>query len=118
MLYGRLLPYTDQIASSGASVEGAVSHYLGGLAAVLDRPGDAERHLVDALERHERLEAPFHTARTLLALASILESDDPDRATQARQRAVDLAEEHGFEGLRVQATARAGGPAPGGDAPS
>jgi hypothetical protein len=86
---------------SGATIEGAVSHYLGVLAMFLGRAADAERHLVDALERHGRMEAPFLVAWTLAALARLLESTDPARAASARQRAYDIADARGFGAIRA-----------------
>ncbi|MEX2627656.1 MAG: BTAD domain-containing putative transcriptional regulator [Ilumatobacteraceae bacterium] len=71
-LYERLLPHGHQISTVvGVACDGAISHRLGRLAAMLGRRRDAVGHLTDALERHRRLESPLHVAETEHALARI-----------------------------------------------
>jgi class 3 adenylate cyclase len=105
LLFDRLEPYETLIAASGAASLGAVSHYLGLLAAVLGRPDQAERYFTDALKRHERLEAPFFKARTLLELALLAEANQPRHASDLLDEAMELAAR--YDMARVQAQVNA-----------
>ena len=55
--YERLAPYAGRPATAGraATSYGAVDRHLGGLAALLGRPDDAERHLRTAIARNDEL---------------------------------------------------------------
>lgn len=71
-IYGRLLPYGDQISVVvGVACDGAISHRLGRLADLIGRRSAARRHLTTALDRHRRLESPLHVAATELELGRL-----------------------------------------------
>ena len=57
VLYERLAPYAGRPATAGRAVTsyGAVDRHLGGLAALLGRRDDAERHLRAAIARNHEL---------------------------------------------------------------
>ena len=65
-LYDALLPHAGGAVVVGVAIafRGAVAHYLGLLAAALDRPEEARAHLEHALATHERLGATTWAART------------------------------------------------------
>jgi tetratricopeptide (TPR) repeat protein len=65
----RLLPYDTQVICSRTHVAGAVAHYLGILELANGDHERARHHLTNALAIHQAFNAPFHTARTHLALA-------------------------------------------------
>ena len=70
-MYDALAPYAELFAVDGiaAHVMGAVSHHLGRLAALLGRPGDAERHLEHAIAAHAAIGAPLWEERSRAELA-------------------------------------------------
>lgn len=69
--YDALAPYRARTAVAGGAVLflGAVAHYLGLLAAALDRPEEARAHFERALAVHERLGAGAWAARSRRELA-------------------------------------------------
>jgi tetratricopeptide (TPR) repeat protein len=73
-LYRLLAPYADVnvVIGLGVACEGAAARYLGRLAAVIGRRGDAERHFEQALEQNAALGAPVCLARTQLDYAQTL----------------------------------------------
>ncbi len=96
VLFERLEPYATLTVANAAACTGAVSHQLGLLATVLGREAQAEAYFVDALERHERLEAPFFTARSLLELALLIRAEQPERARALLGQAKELADHYGM----------------------
>jgi tetratricopeptide (TPR) repeat protein len=100
LLYQQLAPFAHQIAFSGVTVSGSVSHSLGGLAGLLGRCQDAEEHLARASEVHERLRAPYHLALTRLSWARMLLArsapGDAARAAKLARWAHTAARQHGF----------------------
>jgi len=96
ILYDRLAPYADYVASSRANFSGPVAHYLGLLAGALGREAEAEAHLEAALEISTRMRAPFHRGRTLVALAQLLGERAPERAARLTAEAAELAERYGM----------------------
>ena len=73
VFYDRLLPYAGRPATAGRAVTsyGAVDRHLGGLAALLGRRDDAERHLRAGIARNRELGCSVwaeHTERWLHAL--------------------------------------------------
>jgi tetratricopeptide (TPR) repeat protein len=99
-LYEGLATWPDRCAAGNAWVfYGAVDHYLGHLATVLGRYDVAEHHFTQALALHERLEAPFHVARTKLELGRMLmargASGDIEAARAHLEEARDLAQRCG-----------------------
>ena len=75
-LYEALLPHAEETVAIGVAIafRGAVAHYLGLLAAALDRPEEARPHFEHALAVHERLGAGAWAARSRHELAG----DRPD----------------------------------------
>ena len=71
-LYGLIAPYGEQFAFAYAGAWGAVAHYLGLLAATLDRFDEAEAHFAAAAATHERFGAPAWLARTRCEWAAVL----------------------------------------------
>ena len=70
-LYEALLPHAEKTVAIGVAIafRGAVAHYLGLLAAALDRPEEARAHFEHALAVHERLGARAWAARSRHELA-------------------------------------------------
>ncbi|MBW3661476.1 MAG: AAA family ATPase [Actinobacteria bacterium] len=71
-LYELLLPHADQhvVVATAVAYLGAVSHYLGLLAAALGEPDAAAAHFADARHRHVQMRAPAWLARTEEASAA------------------------------------------------
>jgi hypothetical protein len=85
------------------TVTGPVGHYLGLLAAQLDRPDDAVDLLAEAAILEERIGALPWLALTLAALADVLArrnaGDDLARSANQRSRAQAIASQLGMTGL-------------------
>jgi tetratricopeptide (TPR) repeat protein len=71
-LYGLLSPYDALHCAGGPIYYGSVDRSIGGLAAFLGRPEEAEHRLHHALEVHRAVGAQYWTARTGLDLAEHL----------------------------------------------
>ena len=71
-LLERLDPWAHQLASNGASSPGPVSHYLGGLATVLNRYEAADAYFVQAQAFSQRVRAKYFAARTDLSYGRML----------------------------------------------
>ncbi|HEX6311561.1 MAG TPA: AAA family ATPase [Acidimicrobiia bacterium] len=73
VLIAELEPFADRVAVVDRSIycKGAVSGYLGRLAAVCDRDEDARRWLEAARARHEQMGAPLLRRRSEDALAAL-----------------------------------------------
>jgi class 3 adenylate cyclase/tetratricopeptide (TPR) repeat protein len=98
-LYDDLLPLQDKFAYASGICRGPMAHYLGILAAVLGRYREAEIHFAAAAELNERLQVPFHLARTQLEWARVLSEragpGDVDRARALLEDAAATADEFG-----------------------
>ncbi len=98
-LYERLMPFRAMFTYATGICRGPISHYLGILATVLERYDDAESHFAEATELNERLQAPFHLARTQLEWARMLveraKPGDRDRARDLLERARSTANRYG-----------------------
>ena len=98
-----LLPYADDIISPGAVVEGAAARALGLIDHLLGDHDQAAAWFEQALQMHERLEAPFWTTVTQLDLADLLsdraQPGDAERAVDLRATALATSRELGFAGL-------------------
>ena len=76
--YEVLEPWADQFSSAGGlTAEGPVCLYLGGLATVLGRYEDADRHLLHAEELCERNGMRFYAAVTHLRRGQMFLARDP-----------------------------------------
>jgi DNA-binding CsgD family transcriptional regulator/tetratricopeptide (TPR) repeat protein len=113
-LYDLLLPYAHLNTTVGGAFmcTGSVSHYLGIVAASLERWSDAERHFEDALAMNQRIGARPFVARTQYAYADMLIKrralDDQTRASSVLERAMTTAAELGMVRLQRQASVLCG----------
>jgi len=107
VLFEQLRPYSDQIAFTGATCEGAISHYLGALATVLGRYDEAEDFFAHADAWNAAADAPFMAARTHLERARLLlrraGSGDAARAAAILDDVRRAADARGFVGVSRQA---------------
>jgi class 3 adenylate cyclase/tetratricopeptide (TPR) repeat protein len=105
VLYDRLLPHRDQVATVQASVDGPIALHLGELASVLDIP-EAEQHFARALELSRQLRAPYWIARTQLSWAQMLLKEGTEagaaRASSMRSEAAELVRRHGMGDVHVR----------------
>lgn len=103
VLYDLLSPYGDYVVHVEAVSIGAMSHYLGMLAAALGRPAEAARHFEHAEALHETLEAPFFLARSRLEHGRLLLSAGTESsnytAGELLRSARDLGEQYGCAGI-------------------
>lgn len=96
-VYELLLRYADQVVTMSAyACLGAVSHYLGLLAAGMDRPGDARAHFEDAVALNDRIGAVPWAVRSRYHLALVIEPVDPPQARRLLVEASDTAVTHGL----------------------
>jgi hypothetical protein len=85
-LYEQLLSEEGRwhvLGNAGFAIEGTYSRYLGGLAALLERHADAERHLERALVQAETAGARPECARILRARAGLSEGRGPARGGES-----------------------------------
>ncbi len=108
-LFAQLEPWADQLPATGASALGPVSHYLGGLAAVLGRHDQADTYYARAAALSEQMGAEFFVARTNLSWGRMLAErrgpDDAERARDLLTRARATAEARGYRTVARRATA-------------
>jgi class 3 adenylate cyclase len=72
-LFDRLAPWADEWSTtSGPTVEGPVSLFLGGLASVLRRYDEADAYFAESAASSERADAKYFTARTNLLWGTML----------------------------------------------
>ncbi|MFQ5343278.1 MAG: hypothetical protein ACE5F6_17195, partial [Anaerolineae bacterium] len=104
-LYRLLLPYDGLNAAVGFATAcyGAVSRYLGLLAATMSRWEEAERHFEDALDMNARMEARPWLAHTQHRYAAMLlargQAGDRERAVSLLDQALSTAGEFGMQAL-------------------
>jgi class 3 adenylate cyclase/tetratricopeptide (TPR) repeat protein len=95
-----LEPWSAQLPVTGASALGPVSHYLGGLSAVLGQFDRADAYFVRAAELSARIGAKFFAARTDLLWARMLVArggpGDADKARDLLTRAREVAIANGY----------------------
>lgn len=115
--YAALLPCAGYYQASGSGslvCGGSLSRHLGVLAAALGRPGDAERHLTEAIAMDDRIGALPYRTLSEIELADVLAAGEPARAaalaksaaTTARRLGMALALRRGDEILRRVEQAR------------
>ncbi len=106
-LFERLAPWADQWAMTGPTVEGPVSHYLGGLASVLGRYEEADTFFTQAAASCARVGAKFFAARTDLWWGRMLaDRDDQGDAEKARDLLTEArrtAAAHGYANVERRA---------------
>ncbi|HVG66461.1 MAG TPA: AAA family ATPase [Actinomycetota bacterium] len=95
-LYHALLPYAADAAVVGTAIvfRGAVAHYLGLLAAALDRSEEARAHFEHAVAIHERLGARAWVLKSRYELARVLPTPD-----EVAETLVEVAETSGQLGM-------------------
>jgi class 3 adenylate cyclase/tetratricopeptide (TPR) repeat protein len=109
-LHGLLSPYQGYNVSIDNAIVcyGALSRYLGLLAAVLRRWDDAERHFEDALAMNARMDTPPWVAWTQQDYAAMLlkrgEPGDREKARELSEQALATARELGMKAIGDQAT--------------
>jgi hypothetical protein len=108
-LFDRLAPWANQLAIvPGLSAEGPVSHFLGGLAAVLQHYDDADTYFSRAAAFSERVDAKFFAARTNLCWGRMLAErkapGDIEKARERLTRAQTAATTHGYANVERRAT--------------
>jgi tetratricopeptide (TPR) repeat protein len=109
-LFYRLAPWADQLATNGGpSVEGPVSHFLGGLAAVLGRYDEADTYFAQSAAMNDRLGAKFFAARTDIIwgrmLAERRASGDAEKARGHLTKAQSAAVANGYATVERRAAA-------------
>ncbi len=110
LLYDLLVPFASQIGFDGVMTVGGLEHYLGGLAGTLGRSDEAVRRLERSRDLHRAISAPFFEARDRLQLAIALldrgEAGDGPSARAELERAVELADAHGYRAVHRRARER------------
>jgi len=110
-LYQILLPFAGRnvVVSSGAACYGALSRYLGAIAATLERWDEATRHFEDALAMNARMDARTWLAHTQEQYATVLlarrNSGDRDKAAALLEAALTTTRELGMRALEERITA-------------
>jgi ATP/maltotriose-dependent transcriptional regulator MalT len=93
-----LRPHTARVVHNGTVSRGAYAHAAGILAATIGDLDSAEGHFGTALRIHERLGAPFLTARTMLEQSRLLlrrgRPGDSGRAEALLANSLDLSERY------------------------
>jgi len=107
-LIGLLAPFAGQLSGAGAgSTEGPVSHYLGGLSAILGRYEQADTYFAQASELSDHMGAKFFAARTNLQWGRMLaERSAPGDIEKARILLTDAhttASQHGYANIERRA---------------
>jgi hypothetical protein len=92
---------------SGPSIDGPISHHLGGLAAVLGRNDAADAYFVQASAACSRAGAKFWAARTNLLLGTMLARReaprDAERARELLTSAQNAVAIHGYSNIERRA---------------
>jgi class 3 adenylate cyclase/tetratricopeptide (TPR) repeat protein len=108
-LFDHLAPWADQWSSTSIGSEGPISHYLGGLAAILGRYGEAETYFAQAAASSAKADAKFFAARTDLSWGRMLaERKGPGDTEEARRlltQAHTAAVAHGYATVQRHAAA-------------
>jgi DNA-binding CsgD family transcriptional regulator len=107
-VHGALAPYGGLVVQAGSflAAYGAADRLLGGLAALLGRPRDAEARFEAALRLETAARMPVWVARTQLAYGRFLvgrTDGDPGRAVTLLQFAADGAATLGMAGVAADA---------------
>jgi class 3 adenylate cyclase/tetratricopeptide (TPR) repeat protein len=106
-IFDRLAPWADQLTYIDLATEGPVSLYLGGLAAVLGRHGEAEAYFAKSADFCERAAARCFAAQTDLWWGAMLAErgapGDVERAGELLSRAHASAVAHGYGSIERDA---------------
>jgi DNA-binding SARP family transcriptional activator/tetratricopeptide (TPR) repeat protein len=108
-LFDRLSPWAGQWCTTGITCQGPVSHYVGGLAAVLGRFGEADAYFSQSASMCDRAHARFFAARTDVEWGKMLAErkalGDVDRARALLTQAHATASANGYGNVRQRASA-------------
>ncbi len=109
-LFDRLGPWADQLAMTGSvAAQGPISHYLGGLATILNRYDEADAYFAQAAAFSEHVGAMFFAARTDLYWGKMLVErggpGDTEKARDLLTKAHISAEAHGYANVERRAAA-------------
>ena len=113
-IHEALVPYQGRLVvwAGANSTWGPVSHYLGLLAVVLGKAGDAVRYFEEAVEFEQQVGALPYLAHSLAGLAGALalrdDAGDAGRASEHRRRAWEIAQRLGMTVLLEQLVPPAG----------
>jgi class 3 adenylate cyclase/tetratricopeptide (TPR) repeat protein len=108
-LYLLLAPYAQRLVVFGAGIccFGAVSHWLGLLAATMSDSETAEKHFEQALETYTRIGASSWAAHAKLTYAAVLDQrgqgNDHERARTLSDESIQTAQELGMSALLSRA---------------
>jgi class 3 adenylate cyclase len=106
-LFEQLEPWSAQLAATGGSALGPVSHYLGGLATVLGRFDQADAYFAHAAALNDQMGAEFFAARTSLSWGRMLAErgapGDDGRARELLSGAQAAAAARGYGGVERRA---------------
>lgn len=106
-LYALIEPYADRFVDMGPVWLGSASHYLGLLAATLDRYDEANAHFARAADAHRAIDATAWFARTHLDwAATLLDPSSPGDASRAAELLGDAqaaARQLGIEAMQRRA---------------
>jgi tetratricopeptide (TPR) repeat protein len=107
VLYRTLIPYAERNATfSVVGCRGSISHYLGLIAATMDRLDDAVQHFEAAIAMNRRMGARPHVALASYDYARILARletyDARTRAVDVVEEALAIATELGMSGLAAK----------------
>jgi tetratricopeptide (TPR) repeat protein len=108
-LFDQLSPWADQWCTTGITAQGPVSHYVGGLAAVLGRFDEADAYFSQSASMCDRARAKFFAARTDVSWGRMLAERsaprDVDRARGLLTQAHAAAAAHGYGNVQQRAAA-------------
>jgi class 3 adenylate cyclase/DNA-binding CsgD family transcriptional regulator len=114
VLHGELTGFSGLNLLAGMTVcFGPADRLLGGLAALLDRPADADEHFRVALDLAERCRSPLWTAEVRYDWAVALARRDPHRARELGSQAIATAQAFGIGRLADRAVPGGGSVATG-----
>jgi hypothetical protein len=108
-LFEHLAPWADQWSTTSVTSEGPISHYVGGLATVLGRYGEADTYFALAADASARAGAKFFGARTDLSWGRMLAArngpGDTEEARRLLTQAHRVAVAHGYATVQRRAAA-------------
>lgn len=108
ILYDMLLPFRDRWVATVVSTLGPMERVLGKLAQLLGRTDAAVEHLERAVALTGAVPAPLFHAEACYDLALVLETADPERASELVTIALKTSDELGLDTLRTWAEPLAG----------
>jgi hypothetical protein len=108
-LFDHLAPWANQWCTTGITGQGPISHYVGGLAAVLGRLDEADAYFAQAASMNTRATAKFFGARTDLQWGKMLAErrgpGDAERGRALLTKAHTVAGANGYGNVERRAAA-------------